>query len=76
MKIKVLTAHKIQRVISNNVQTFYDYTEEFMFKWEEGFIYIFNWKHPAPTLEDCFKGIKSYFYGTHYDILDFFEMKN
>lgn len=74
MKIKVITAHKVQNIVNDNIQIFYDYTEEFIFKWEDEFIQIFNWKKPALTIEDCFKTIKSYFYGTPYDILDFHRM--
>ena len=79
MRIKVITKHYniANPGTSMTPQTVqFDFDEEFIFIYEGNLIKIngSSWYKPVNNLEDCFKAIKSYLYGTHYDIVDFLMM--
>ncbi len=79
MNIKVVVKHWIYKSPPAGLKPAiieYDYIQEFFFTWENNIIKTNNWSKPVDTLEQCFKAIKGYFYGTHYDIIDFVKMND
>lgn len=50
--------------------------EDLIFYFENGYVFLRGsyWRKPCDSLENCFKAIKSYFYGTNNDIVDFLQM--
>ena len=79
MKIKVVTKHYIiikPETAKCPAQVQYDFDEDFIFIYENNIVKIqgSSLKKQANILEDCFKDIKSYFYGSNYAIVDFAKL--
>lgn len=77
MKIKVIVTkwnYKTAPIGFKPAQIEYQYAQEFFFTWENNIVKTNNWQKPCYTLENVFKAIKTYFYGTQYEIIDFIQM--
>ena len=81
MRIKVFTKHWIYTeppVGWKPPKIAYDFEQSFIFTFANNMLTIQDgsWCNPCNDLEQCFKLIKGYFHGSHYQVFDMLPMTN